>query len=427
MVRSSAKRGEVALSAAQARQVALVAQRFGRPRPAAPHLGHVRRLVAALGAVQIDAVNVLVRSHYLPVYSRLGPYPRELLDRLTYQRRLAFEYWGHAASVLPVELWPALRWRMAAYQADKAWVRVRDRIERERPGYLAAVEREVAQRGPLAFGDLSDPARREKTQTGYAESTLLWYRWSDGKTALEWLYHTGRLAVAGRRGFERLYDLPERVIPAELLATPPPADDQAQRELVERAAAALGVATGSDLADYFRMPVAVTRARIRELVDDGTLLPASVDGWSVPAYLHHEAGTAGQVDVRALLSPFDSLIWERARTQRLFGFTHRFELYVKPAQREYGYYVLPFLLGDRLVARADLKADRRRQVLLVPGAFTEPGVAARAVAGELAAALRALAGWLELVTIEVGERGDLAPELRRAIRAGTRGAPARDR
>lgn len=402
------------ISGPEARRVALAAQRFGAPRPAGtPHLGHVRRLVTALGAVQIDAVNVLVRSHYLPIYARLGPYPRELLDRLAYRHRAAFEYWGHAASYLPVELHPALRWRMARHAADPHWAAVQARIERERPGYLAAVEREIAERGPLAYADLSDPARREKVPTTYAESSLLWYRWSDGKSVLDGLYRSGRLAVAGRRGFEPLYDLAERVIPPEVLAAPTPSDEDAQRELVRRAVVALGVATMKDVAFYFRLAVAVTRARLRELVDAGTVTPARVDGWREGAYL--DPGADGRrVQTRALLSPFDSLIWERARTQRLFGFRVSFELYVPPAKREYGYYVLPFLLGDALVARVDLKADQRRRALLVQSAFLEPGAPARTVAGELAAELRQLATWLDLTAVEVADRGDLASALRRA-------------
>jgi uncharacterized protein len=403
------------LSQAEARRVALAAQQLGRPRPAGtPNLGHLRRLVTALGGIQIDAVNVLVRSHYLPIYSRLGPYPRELLDRLVYRRRLAFEYWGHAASILPVELHPVLRWRMARHAADAAWQRTLERIERERPGYVAALEREVAQRGPLAFTDLSDPARREKVQTRYAESSLLWYRWSDGKTVLEGLYNTGQLAVAGRRGFERLYDLPERVIPTEILAAPTPAEDDARRELVRRAAAALGVATVREIADYFNLSMAKTKAAVRELIEAGTLSTVTVEGWLEPGHLHGN-GNGRAVHARTLLSPFDSLTWQRARVQRLFGFKPSFELYVKPAQRKYGYYVLPFLLGDALVARVDLKADQPRRALLVRGAFAEPGVTARAVAGELAAELRQLAGWLELETIEVTDRGDLAPALRKAM------------
>jgi uncharacterized protein YcaQ len=336
-----------------------------------------------------------------------------LLERLAYERRAVFEYWGHAASFLPIDLHPALGWRMRRYAENKHWAAARARIERERPGYLAAVEREIVERGPLTYTDLSEPARREKVQTKYAASSLLWYRWSDGKTALEGLFNAGRLAVAGRRGFERLYDLTERVIPPDILSSPALAEDEAQRLLVLRAADALGVATVSDLADYFRLPVAATGARVRELVETGALLPAHVEGWRRAAYLRPGAHTR-PVEVCALLSPFDSLVWERDRTERLFGFRHSFELYVPPAKRRYGYYVLPFLLGEGIVARVDLKADQGRGSLLVLGAYLEPGAAARTVAGELAAELRELARWLSLDAIDVSDRGDLAADLRRA-------------
>jgi len=401
------------LSVHEARQIALRAQGLGLPRPRGePTLRNAGAVVSALGAVQIDAVNVLTRAHYLTMYSRLGPYPPRLLDNLVYRRRQAFEYWGHAASILPIELYPAMRWRMAEYADNKHWRAFQTRLERERPGYLAALEKEITERGPLAFGDLSDPARREKIQTTYADSTLLWYRWSDGKSALEGLFDAGRLAAAGRRGFERLYDLADRVIPRTVLSLPPPQPHDAQRALVLHAASALGVATARDLTWYFRLPAAVTRARLRELVDSGDLLPARVQGWPDVGYLHPD-GAVSPVEARALLSPFDSLLWERDRTERLFGFRHSFELYVKAPNRQYGYYVLPFLLGDTLVGRVDLKADRPGRTLLVLGAYAE-AAPSRAIAGELAAELRQLASWLELDAIEVSDRGDLAPHLRRS-------------
>ncbi len=406
--------GAVELSNAEARRIALRAQRLGQPRPhGGPKPQHVRALVSALGAVQLDAVNVLARSHYLTVYSRLGPYRMTLLDELVYKRRAAFEYLGHAASFLPIELHQSVRWRMAARAENKHWLAFQARVERERPGYLAALEREIAERGPLAFGDLSDPARRGRVPTKYSAATLLWYRWSDGKSALEGLFEAGRLAAAGRRGFERLYDLAERVIPPEVLALPTPQPRDGQRALVLHAAGALGVATVRDFADYFRLPAAATRACLRDLVDSGDLQPARVQGWQDGAYLL--PGAAGApVDARALLSPFDSLIWERDRTERLFGFRHSFELYVKAPNRLYGYYVLPFLLGHALVGRVDLKADRDRRTLLVLGAHAEPSVRAGTIVGELVAELREMAGWLELDAIEVSDRGDLASHLRRA-------------
>lgn len=409
------KRGSLDLSSAEARGVALRAQRLGRPRPrGGVKPRDLEALVSSLGAVQLDAVNVLVRSHYLAVYSRLGPYPMPWLDRLVYERRAAFEYWGHAASILPIELHAAMRWRMRGYADNRHWRAFQARLERERPGYLTAIEQEILERGPIAFGDLSDPARREKTQTRYAQSTLLWYRWSDGKSALEGLFDAGRMAVAGRRGFERLYDLAARVIPPEVMSLPTPEQDDAQRALVLHAAGALGVATARDLADYFRLPAVATRARLRELVDNGGVHPACVEGWTDAAYLHPGASSA-RVDTRALLSPFDSLLWERDRTDRLFGFRHSFELYVKAQNRRYGYYVLPFLLGDTLVGRVDLKANREGRTLLVLGAFAEPSVPVPVVAGQLADELKELASWLELDAIEVMDRGDLARHLRKAL------------
>ncbi|SDU70799.1 winged helix-turn-helix domain-containing protein [Jiangella alkaliphila] len=411
------------LSLAQARRVALRAQLLDRP-PSGPATAgavtaaRVRSVLRALGAVQLDAVNVLVRSHYLTLYSRLGPYDPALLDDVVYRRRQGFEYWGHAASLLPVELQPALRWRMTRRAEHASWQRFRDRVERERPGYLAALEAEVAARGPLAYTDLADKAQRDRSALGdkYTDSTLLWYRWSDGKSALEGLFDAGELAAAGRRGFERLYDLPARVLPTPVLSAPTPSLEDGQRELVRRAMAGLGVATARDVADYFRTPGVETRARLRELVASGELTPVRVEGWTDPAWLA-PVPIPRSVDARALLSPFDSLLWERSRVQRLFGFRHSFELYVKPEKREFGYFVLPFLLGEALVARVDVKADRSAGRLLVPGAFAEsgadPGLAVPALADEL----RRLAGWLGLDAVEVGLRGSLAEPLRRALRS----------
>jgi uncharacterized protein YcaQ len=363
----------------------------------------VRAAVAELGVVQIDAVNVLVRAHYLTLFSRLGPYPVRLLDELTGRRRQAFEYWGHAASILPIEFQPLLRWKMARLAEHKSWAAFRARVESERPGYLAAVEREVAEYGPLAFTDLADPARRERPAR-YAASTMLWDRGSDGKTALECLFDAGRLAADGRKGFQRRYNLVERVIPAEVLALPTPAPEDAQRALVLHAARALGVATANEIRYYFYLSAAVAKARLGELVASGDLLPARVEGWDEPAYLHPDA-RRGPVRARTLLSPFDSLLFERDRVERLFGFRHSFELYVKPPQRKYGYFVLPFLLDESMVARVDLKADRATRTLLVLGAFGEPSAPAE-TAAELATELRTLAGWLDLESISVAAGTD---------------------
>ncbi len=401
------------LSAGEARRIALSAQGFAAaPTKGSVGVTHLRRLAARLGAIQIDSVNVLVRSHYLPAYSRLGPYSMRLFDKFAYERRGMFEYWGHAASLLPIELHPLMRWRMDKNAEE--FERFRAIIEGRRPGYVKSIEREIAQRGPLAFGDLADPGRLEKVKTKYAESSIAWWRWADGKSVLESLFDMGRVAVAGRRNFERLYDFAERVIPEEILALPTPSEEDARRALVGIASRALGVATLRDLADYFRLPMAETRARAAELVEQGGLLPARVEGWTDPAYL--SAGTkAPAIEAHSLVSPFDSLVWNRARAERLFGFHYRIEIYVPEPKRVHGYYVLPFLLGDTLVARVDLKADRKSGALLVPGAFLEHGNNGRHVVGELATELRRMADWLALDQIRVGDRGDLAPQLARAL------------
>ncbi len=416
----------VEITASQACSIALAAQRFRRRWRPGPEGGTgARQAVAseldqtaeALGAVQIDAVNVLTRSHYLAFYSRLGPYPTEVLDGLVYRQRRLFEYWGHSASLLPVGLYPALRWRMEEYERSRHYAAFRDRMARERPGYLRALVEEITARGPLAWTELSDPARWSGLPprlARYADSTLAWHGRSDGKHALDWLYGTGTVAVAERRGFEPRFDLAERVIPADVISAPALPREQAHRALLLTAARALGVATVTDLADYFRLPTAETRARARELAEDGRLRPAIVAGWKQRAYLHPDFN-AGPISVSALLSPFDSLIWKRDRAERLFGYQHVFELYVTAAKRRYGYYVLPFLLGDTIVARVDLKAARHTGTLHVLAAYQEPGAQPGHTAAELAAELGSIADWLSLGSIQVSERGDLAAHLRDAL------------
>jgi uncharacterized protein len=380
------------LSASEARRLALAAQGLDRPRPASAVDGWgVRRVFGRVGLVQIDSVNVLTRAHYLPLFTRLGPYPTELLDRAAHRapRRL-FEYWGHEASLLPVSLWPLLRWRMERAAHD-AWGGIR-RIQRDQPDLVGRVLSEVRERGPIAASELGEKRPRRSGP---------WWDWSDGKRALEWLFWSGRITSARRRGFERLYDLPERVLPREVIEAPTPTEADAQRELVRIAAGALGVAAERDLRDYFRLPTAQARERVRELVESGELQPVGVEGWGrTAAYLHAEARIPRRGEARALIGPFDSLIWERSRVERLFGFRYRLEIYVPQAKRRDGYYVLPFLLGDRLVARADLKADRGTGTLRVPGVRLEPHAP-----GETMDALRAevetMAGWLGLERVEL--------------------------
>ena len=399
------------LSLAAARRIALAAQGFGRPRPGRPpSVNQIAHLVERLGVLQLDSVNVFLRAHYMPVFSRLGPYDRERLDRIAghgegrIDRRLV-EYWAHEASLLPLELHPLLRWRMADVDSE-AWGSI-SRVAREHPEVVAQTLELVAEDGPIRARD-----------TGAVRGPLrpgdMW-NWHQGKVALEHLFFTGRVAAARRINFERRYDTAERVIPAEIRERPTPSRADAQRELVRVAAQALGVATEPDLGDYFRLPRADSKARVAELVADAELAAVEVEGWTAPAYLWPAARRPRRVDARALLSPFDSLIWFRPRTERLFDFHYRIEIYTPAPKRVYGYYVLPFLLGEELVARVDLKSDRARGALRVQGAFAEDGVDLAHVAGALADELRLVADWLGLAEVLVGRRGDLA------ARAGSRG------
>ena len=393
------------LPAALARRFALAAQGFAEPRPSsAVGTRQLRRTTDRLGVVQIDSVNVLSRSHYLPFFSRLGSYPRAALDDLTARRHAVFEYWAHEASYLPVRLQPQLRWRMAAAE-QHAWGNM-VRLQREQPGYVAEVLERVRDDGPLKASDLAEPKP-------YRPGTM--WNWHAGKVALEWLFFTGELTALGRTtGFERVYDLTERVLPREIVDTPTPDPSDAVRELVRTASRALGVATERDLRDYFRLPVASARQAIAELADAGELLPAEVAGWAGPAWLHPQAHRPRWIRARALLSPFDSLVWERPRVERIFGFRYRLEIYTPAHKRVYGYYVLPFLLDDQLVARVDLKADRRAGVLRVQAAHGEHGIDRPRVAAALADELRLMAGWLELDGVDVLDRGDLSADLLRA-------------
>ncbi|MFZ5783654.1 MAG: winged helix-turn-helix domain-containing protein [Pseudomonadota bacterium] len=390
------------LSADSARRIALAAQGFGLPRPEGRlNAGHLKRGIGRLGLLQIDSVNVLARAHYLPLFSRLGAYDVTDLDRLAWGRRserALFEFWAHEASLLPVTAHPLFRWRMARAREGHAKGRLNE-FGRERAGYIEEVRREIADRGPLAASQLSNAGERRGA----------WWGWNDGKLAVEWLFFAGIVTTATRRAaFERVYDLTERVLPADVQRLPTPAADEAQRELLRRSARALGVATEFDLRDYFRLPVADTKARLAELVEAGDLTPVTVEGWQRPAYLDPSAHHPRKIGARALLAPFDPLIWERDRTHRIFDFYYRIGIYTPAAKRTHGYYVLPFLLGDRLVARVDLKADRSSSTLLVHAAHLEDGQHPSDVAAPLHGELRLMADWLGLQRVLLPRAGALA-------------------
>ena len=404
------------LTLARARRVAIAAQGLAAPRPAEPGMRHLTRTVDRIGVLQIDSVNVLARAHYLPLFSRLGPYDRTLLERATNRapRRLV-EYWAHEASLVPPSTYRLMGWRMR--RSEEAWGGIRS-IAVQRPDLVAAVLGEVTDRAvPMTAGEieaaLAHDIPRSKDHWGW--------NWSEVKRACEYLFYSGDVASAGRTtSFERRYALPSRVLSREVLAGREPTDEESFLELVRIAARAHGVATEACLRDYFRMRQEDTVPAISALVDSGELLPVQVEGWSRPAYLHHEARVPRAVRARALLVPFDPLVWYRWRAEHLFDFHYRIEIYVPAEKRVFGYYVLPFLLGERLVARVDLKADRLSAggegVLRVRSAFAEPG-APPETAVELAAELRQMADWLGLADIAVERRGDLAAALKLAVRS----------
>ena len=389
----------VSLSAVQARRVALAAQGFRARAHAVPTMRTLERTVRRTGVLQVDSVNVLQRAHYLPLYSRMGPYDTALRDHAASRApRRVVEYWAHVAAFMPVDLWPVMQHRMRHYRdGGHPWMDGRNH------GLAGSLLAELRERGASTSRQLDDGLPPRKQHWGW--------NWSETKKELEYLFLAGELAVAGRTSqFERLYDLPERVLPPAVLALPVPTDEEAHRELVRRAAASHGVATARDLRDYYRMPTAHAAPAIDALVEEGELVPVEVEGWARPAYLHRDAALPRRVEAGTLLSPFDPLVWERDRTERLFGFHYRIEIYVPAEQRRHGYYVLPFLLGDRLVARVDLKADRARRFLDVRAAWHEHDAPAGTAAG-LAAELCRLAGWLGLDEVMVRPRGDLAAEL----------------
>ncbi|MFP5257018.1 MAG: winged helix-turn-helix domain-containing protein [Acidimicrobiia bacterium] len=398
-----------ALRLDEARHIALHAQGFADPRPSGRvDRRHLRRVLDRVGVVQIDSVNVLTRSHELSFLARLGAYPRAALADWLWGSGEVFEYWAHEASLLPVELHPLLRWRMAE---DHAWGGP-SATAAQRPELVEALLAAVRERGPVTLAELEhlgDDIKRPPPRPG-----AMW-NWTPAKKAVEHLFWQGAVsALRNPQSFGRRYVLPEQVVPPEVLATPTPTDDEARKALLLRAARSHGVGTARCLADYHRINLPLGRRLLEELADDGALRRVRVEGWSQPAYLHPDARLPRRVPASALLSPFDSLVWERARVETLFGFRYRIEIYVPAAKRVHGYYVLPFLHDGRLVARVDLKADRGAGVLRVRGAFAEPAFDRDHDLPPLVDRLQEMRGFLDLEDLAVEARGDLAPDLRRA-------------
>ncbi|MDX6214574.1 MAG: uncharacterized protein QOG99_158 [Frankiales bacterium] len=391
------------LTTKQARRIALAAQGFNDPAPTSVTARQLRRVLSRTQLLQIDSVNVFARAHLMPAFSRLGPWPVPLLEQLAFGNRELFEYWGHEASFLPMELHPLLRWRMARAEAlEEGWGGPL-RVFKERPEFVGSLLHRLHDEGPCGAGALRDAPRGKGT----------WWGWDDVKRGLEYLFWSGRVTTSRRtNGFERLYDVTERVIPAAVLSLPTPTREDAQRELVRRSAVAHGVATEKDLRDYFRLRPDEGRVALASLVEEGALQPVQVDGWKQPAYLHVDATQPRWVRRQALLSPFDPLVWERSRTGRLWGIDYRIEIYVPAPKRVYGYYCLLFLQDEAIRARVDLKADRKSGVLRVLAAWREPEALPGSTAEGLARELRRAAQWQGLDAVVVEDRGDLARELR---------------
>jgi uncharacterized protein YcaQ len=391
------------VSAAAARRIALAAQGIGRPKPESVGTRQLNGLIDRLGLLQIDSVNVFERSHYLPVFARLGAYDRALLDRLLFTPQSRYvEYLAHVACFVPVESLPLFRWRMDAYKAkhtaDDPWVQANGAM-------LDWLRAELAARGPLAASEIEHESNVRRGP---------WWGWSDIKEGLEYLFWWGEVTTAGRTRFERRYALAEQVLPPAVLNRHVSKED-AYRELLGRSALALGIGTAKDFADYYRLRGPLVTSSLRDLEDSGELIPVRVDGWQgdgrpAPAWRHRDARTPRRIESTSLLSPFDPVVWERARTERMYGFRYRIEIYTPAPKRVYGYYVLPVLVDDQLVGRVDLKSDRQAGVLRVQASWSEDGRAEQHVE-RIAALLRSAAEWQGLDRVEVVPRGNLAPTL----------------
>ncbi len=402
----SPSRSLTEVSLTSARRIALAAQGFASPRPAGRvDRRHLRKVLDHIGLIQIDSVNVLVRSQELPLFSRLGDHPRTLIPDATADGEL-FEYWCHEASHLPTSMHRLIRWRMEDARNGTMWPGLR-KFAMSNQKLIQEVRDRVYNDGPLVAGDV-------KMRNGPKGS---WWDWDDGKAALEYLFWTGEITAQRRTNdFARMYFAPHHVLPAEVLKAKTPTEREARSELLLLAAKSLGIATASDLLDYHRQRPGAAKPVLTELVQRGELEQVRVEGWRDIAYMMPDAAKPRSVNTRALVSPFDSLVWSRPRIERLWDFHYRIEIYTTQAKRVYGYYVLPFVLGDRIVARVDLKADRQAGVLLVPGAFSEPDADLKHVVAELAAELKLMAQWLGLDAVKVGDNGDLSSKLSRLCR-----------
>ncbi len=387
------------VSAASARRIALAAQGFARPHPATVATRQLAALIERVGLLQLDSVNVFERSHYLPVFARLGAYDKAKLDALTFSRGARYvEYWAHEAAVIPIDTWPLLRWRMQDHY-DKHAADLNAWAHSNRP-MIDWLKAELADKGPMPASAVEHDANRRSGP---------WWGWSDVKTGLEVLFRWGELASAGRTRFERNYALPEQVLPASVPNRAVTRDD-AQRALVRHAAQAHGIGTASDFADYFRMSRTDTLAAMHSLADEGVVVPVVVEGWKQQAWLHRDARVPRRIDAAALLSPFDPVVWDRKRAERLFGFHYRIEIYTPAPKRQFGYYSLPILVGDTVVGRIDLKNDRQAGVLRVQSAWHEAS-STPAIAAQVAPLVRAAAEWQGLSEVTVNTWGTLAEPL----------------
>ncbi|MGI9513173.1 MAG: winged helix-turn-helix domain-containing protein [Anderseniella sp.] len=393
-----------------ARRLALTAQGFSG---AAPEPGKATRwqalskVIDRLNLLQIDSVNVLSRSHYLPLFSRLGSYDKSILDRhtLAAKNRRCFEYWAHEASILPYRYQPLLRWRMDDARNGTGIYKGLVEFARDKPQVIAETLARVRAEGPLRPRDFGQPAVRSGE----------WWGWNDHKTALEYLFWTGDVTTASRDGFERLYDVPERVLPADTHSVSTPDRADAIRDLARHSARALGISTETDIRDYFRLPVADARQAVADLVENGELHMVEVKGWNKPGYIWHQAKSARSFDHATVLSPFDPLVWNRDRAERLFDFRYRIEIYTPAPKREFGYYVLPVLIGEQLAGRLCMKADRQAGTLRINAAWHEDGVNPTTASQAIAPALHTMSRWLELERVEITGQGNMATALQGAV------------